>query len=297
MSNKFETNELLKDGKLYTPIPKFFFRLWQKSRDLPPSFWCTLMYILDTTLGGSKEGIEGHLAQSQIPVDPHESSRWIAAMAGYGRLLEVTYSDGRNQKGSKFKLNPMATEDDWVDFVFALRVAYRDRVLSRDKKPEEVREIFKRYSEEKSFTLWSEMLRCIVNDETMSDEVRGDWKKRGFDMRAFREYTDKNFVEPIVNDDDAAVELIFMEMCHSAWIAGHNVMFPESEIEDIRKHHEQLNGKPISDEAWAKLLARFQKAQDPEWGPCLQNDWLAREWARAEDRQKVVSPVPKQRME
>lgn len=294
MTNKFQTHELFKDGKRYTPIPQLFFRLWYECRDLPASFWCTLLHVLNTTLGGSMAGLEGHLAQSQIPVDPHESSRWIAAMAGYGRLIKVDYSDGRDQKGSKFTFNPDATEDDWVSFVFALRAAHQEGALSREKHPDEVRELFRRYSEAASVpTFWSEVLRCVINEQTVAPGTYEDWVKRGFDLQRFRRYCDETF-ENDEGGGDAAIDIIFMNVCHAAWVLNRDVTITDDELNEFRKHHEELQDMPISSEAWSKLLARFKRVQDVDLGSCRRNDWLAQEWAQAKDRHSLLSRPHKQ---
>src|SRR5947209_1870640 len=150
-ASKFQTFELFKDGDGYTPIPHFFREMQRKYR-LPPAFWNTLFFIFDETIGKTRAGVSGQLAQSQIPGDAHEVGKWIAALDVFGGLLTVEYADYRSQRGSRFILNPDATPDDWEHFFYMLTVAYMEGYFRRKVKDgdaevrnsvERVREFFK----------------------------------------------------------------------------------------------------------------------------------------------------------
>src|SRR5437899_1848191 len=104
-ASKFQTFELFKDGAGYTPIPHFFRQMQRKYR-LPPAFWNTLFFVFEETIGRTRAGVSGYLAQSQIPGDAHEVGKWIAALDAFGGLLTVEYADYRSQKGLQVHSQP-----------------------------------------------------------------------------------------------------------------------------------------------------------------------------------------------
>jgi hypothetical protein len=90
--------------------------------------------LLGATLGRTAEGIEGTLALSQIPVDDHTSPKWLAALTAWPRLFTVELAGYRSQRGSKYRLNPDATEDDWRFFFLVLLSVYPKGVGHKSTK-------------------------------------------------------------------------------------------------------------------------------------------------------------------
>lgn len=173
--------------KPYAGIPHFFFRMWFEYSELPASFWTTLFFILSQTIGRTADGREGTLALRDIPVKRDASSRWINALAGYGKLCTVEFADYDSVKGSKFIMNPDATEDDWEGFFRLVTVAFREGMFGGGKKASDIRAEFARFNEKPRWPTWSGMILRIVaetREEPFDFDLRDDkhWRKRGFDL-------------------------------------------------------------------------------------------------------------------
>ena len=312
--NKFDTSELLKDKKPFLPLPKFILRMWREYYGtIPASFWISIIFILDATLGANAEGIEGDLAQSQVPVDHKEFARVKAALTGWGwdRLVEIEKSDGSKgdfDYGSTFRLNPSATEEDWLDFVEYVRLAYRDGILSRDNSILEIEGAFAKAEMARPRVcqhLWSEIMLRMVSDENskaITDPVdvwdEKNWIARGFDWRwIYKEVPYKEWpvmengrrMHPSIPNEqfdglaiDTGENELLCWLWHLAWTHSRE----EDEAPLIPDDVEQLksvfkNWSKYPDEAWAGVLSKFKKVEHPEWGPALQHEWLTSMWKQA----------------
>lgn len=198
--DKFQAFRLFRDNpnaekvKPYATIPHFFFSMWFEYRELPPSFWTTLFFILRQTIGRTAEGREGTLAIRDIPVEKTVASKWVNAIAGYAKLCQVEFADYDSEKGSKFILNPDATEDDWEGFFRLLTVGWREGMFGAGgKKASEIRSEFAQFNKKPRMPCWSGMiLRCVVDlpkDHPDYDKFFGfdlwdsvNWRQRGFDV-------------------------------------------------------------------------------------------------------------------
>ena len=306
--SKFTEIELLRHGQPYAVIPKFFFRLWHAYPELPDSWWKTLFNILNVTLGGSAAGIEGTLAYSELPVDSHQFSMFKAALDGYQRLMKIETAGYESVAGSRFVLNPEATEDDWITFVDLLRIAWLSGVLKRrlGHGYEQVKVMFSKFAPHKpeplSMPLWSEILRRAIADKPGDFDIWNDenWKRRGFDIRWMHKPGPS--LELIVEFDDLTHGewAVLLEMFHSAWVSTDELGGPprlaaEPEALESYKHgyedHEGTDDEPGGFH-FAKILSKFRKGTDEE-GEYLESDWLTARWHVAEADAEVKKVAAK----
>ena len=305
--NKFETHGLLAPsdrfpkGQPFAPVPRFIFRQWQLHSDdnqwergLPTSFWITVLFVIDATLGGSLAGVEGKIAQSQIPVEKKDAARWIAAMGAYkdGSLIEVDYYQGTDHtQSSTFRVNPNGTQADWEYFFFVMRLAWLEGHVSREKSVEDIKEYFRKLpgSEKWRPPLWSAMLPVWdwLNKATEAeiDEVRANWVKRGFDMCDWIKHEDEY---PRFSENEMAKGSVLWLLCHIAWKSAKAEdaapLLPDNakEIMAMLNNTYWVDREGTPDETMlADVLARFHKVQHPEHGPCLEYPWLTKQWQAA----------------
>ena len=305
--NKFTAIELLRD-KPYAVIPKFFFRLWRAYSELPDSWWKTLFNILNVTLGGSAEGLSGTLAYSELPVDSHQFRMFKAALDGYQRLMTIETAGYDSMAGSRFTLNPDATEDDWIEFVNLLRIAWLSGVLKRHTGHgyEQVKAMFAKFAPKPTppikMPLWSEIIRRCMSDEKSTFDIWNDdnWMLRGFDTLWMHKRG------PSDTDEAAPIELldefddlthgewfVLIRMFHLAWVStaelGGPPRFP-ADAELFKKYTDGEEDHEATDDDpgfhFAKVLSKFRKGTDED-GDYLESDWLTARWREAETDAEV----------
>jgi hypothetical protein len=296
-------------GQPFTPVPRFFFRLWQAygstpaGKFLPDSFWISLLLVLDATLGGSPEGEQGKLAQSQIPTEKKDTARWIAAMAGYrdGWLISVKYSDDK-RVGSTFRINPYATREDWEEFVFFMSVAWREGLVSRDRSPEEIRAFFiKHLPEPDRPELWVRLIPLYAQpSDEEREKIREDWIRRGFGLLAWTAHTKER--RPL-NEDAMADDYVLMNLLLLAWLNGKpedNAPLLPNDPARLKAWYEKRHGnieEPLTDERLNRVLARFVKVDAPkerEWKDgALEYQWLTQQWKAAKRAAGLEVPSAK----
>jgi hypothetical protein len=293
--NKFDTNELLTDGKPFCPVPRFFFRLWRlgPAYEIPQSFWTTLLFIMEATIGSSAEGIKGSLAQSQIPVDHKESAKWIAAMDARG-LIKVTYSNPQRPVASKFEWNPEITEEEWWGFVFTLGMACHQGLFSRDSSVEQVRKAFKAKEPKNNFPLWSLMLwRWVADEESKFYNATKDidvldeknWIVRGFDVSKMHATRDPLTFIPEFKGISLGAYTAVQMLFHTLWTrtdaeSDRPLMlasdFPEW-IEFFEKEWGKLDPGDVEN-----IRSMLIEVQEDETGDaCLECPWLTYQWRTA----------------
>jgi hypothetical protein len=280
------------NGQPFTPVPRFFFRLWQSHSGLPSSFWITLFFLLDTTIGASPEGIEGKIAQSQFPVEGKDAANWIAAISAYrnGCLVEVDYAEYVNKKGSTFRLNPEATEEDWTNFIFMMRLAWLEGRISRNdgNTTESIREFFSKLPKPQP-EFWVRLLPIFEQpDEAERETIWDDWIRRGFSVSAWYRHSMES--APFT-EEEFADEWLLMRLLLLAWTnstPNERPLLPDNGALIVEKLSKE--DMAVDEESLARVLAKFQKVNDAKGDDWLEYPWLTVEWevARAMAENKPV---------
>jgi hypothetical protein len=316
--NKFETVALLRDVP-WAPIPKFFFRLRLAYPSLPDSWWTTLFYILNVTLG-SPSGVKGTLAYSELPVRPQMFSQYKAALEGYGRLMTVETAGWNSKAGSTFILNADATESDWLDFHLLLHTACRQKML--DPKAarftyEQIKAFFAPYSRPAAMRLpfWSLMMYRSAADkgsewlkEAEQIDVWDDanWVERGFDL-AWLHKRERAGDAPLEDIDEFASltggEIgVLVAMFHLAWTNPTGPYLPAdtATLKDVvtraTLNHSALGDVEATDDAegfhFANLLAKFTpvEIEGEQWIEC---PWLTEKWMQEREHAAVTASLQK----
>jgi hypothetical protein len=291
-ATKFQEIAILKPterypkGQPFAPIPRFFFRLWQEERVLPNSFWTTLLFVLDTTLGGSPEGTKGKIAQSQIPTDKKDVANWIAALASYGDgfLVRVDYAGWDNTNSSTFHINTQATQEDWENFIFYMRLAWREGHISRNdgNTPESVRAYFKSLPSKHKWQpeMWIRLLPIFEEPpEEEREKIFGDWVRRGFGIRAWAEHEDTALQNIGPEEICVLMHLLVIAWCNSK-AESEKPLLPD-DVEMLRSTFDRRFQGEHGDELFARVLAHFQKVNHPQFGKCLEYPWLTEQWQAA----------------